>query len=95
MIEQILLSIAVFTGLVLILVIILNFAESKLLPQGDITIEINGDSDKNIITRPGGTLLSALAGKSVFLPSACGGGGTASRQWNMPCRFPGWTHRSR
>jgi len=78
MIEQILLSIAVFTGLVLILVIILNFAESKLLPQGDITIEINGDSDKNIITRPGGTLLSALAGKSVFLPSACGGGGTCA-----------------
>ena len=78
MIEQILLSITVFTGLVLILVIILNFAESKLLPQGDITIEINGDSDKNIITRPGGTLLSALAGKSVFLPSACGGGGTCA-----------------
>ncbi|MFL2983408.1 MAG: NADH:ubiquinone reductase (Na(+)-transporting) subunit F [Candidatus Neomarinimicrobiota bacterium] len=78
MIEQILLSISVFTGLVLILVLILNFAESKLLPQGDITIEINGDSEKNIITRPGGTLLTALAGQSVFLPSACGGGGTCA-----------------
>ena len=74
MIEQILLSVTVFTGLVLILVLILNFAESKLLPQGDVTIEINGDTEKNIITRPGGTLLSALAGQSVFLPSACGGG---------------------
>ena len=78
MIEQILLSVAVFTGLVLILVLILNFAESKLLPQGDVTIEINGDTEKNIITRPGGTLLSALAGQSVFLPSACGGGGTCA-----------------
>ena len=78
MFEQILLSVAVFTGLVLILVLILNFAESKLLPQGDVTIEINGDTEKNIITRPGGTLLSALAGQSVFLPSACGGGGTCA-----------------
>ena len=78
MIEQILLSVTVFTGLVLILVLILNFAESKLLPQGDVTIEINGDTEKNIITRPGGTLLSALAGQSVFLPSACGGGGTCA-----------------
>ena len=78
MIEQIFLSIAVFSGLVLMLVLILNFAESKLLPQGDVTIEINGDSEKNITTRPGSTLLSVLAGQSVFLPSACGGGGTCA-----------------
>ena len=48
--EQIFLSVLVFTGLVLILVSILNFAESKLLPQGDITININGEDDKDIIT---------------------------------------------
>ena len=76
--EQIFLSILVFTGLVLILVSILNFAESKLLPQGDIRININGENDKDIVTKPGGTLLTALAGKSVFLPSACGGGGTCA-----------------
>ena len=78
MIEQIFLSVAVFSGLVLMLVLILNFAESKLLPQGDVTIEINGESEKNITTRPGSTLLSVLAGQSVFLPSACGGGGTCA-----------------
>ena len=78
MIEQIFLSVAVFSGLVLMLVLFLNFAESKLLPQGDVTIEINGDSEKNITTRPGSTLLSVLAGQSVFLPSACGGGGTCA-----------------
>ena len=33
---------------------------------------------KSIATRPGSTLLSALAGQSVFLPSACGGGGTCA-----------------
>ena len=64
--EQIFLSILVFTGLVLVLVSILNFAESKLLPQGDITININGEDDKDIVTQPGGTLLTALAGQSVF-----------------------------
>jgi len=72
------LSVAVFTGVILLLVLILNFAESKLLPQGDVTIQINGEEDKAITTRPGATLLSALAGESIFLPSACGGGGTCA-----------------
>ena len=76
--EQILLSVSVFTVVVLILVLILNFAESQLLPQGDVTVEINGNPEKSITTRPGSTLLSALAGQSVFLPSACGGGGTCA-----------------
>ena len=62
----------------MILVLILNFAESKLLPQGDINIKINGDDEKTIKARPGSTLLSALAGENIFLPSACGGGGTCA-----------------
>ena len=62
----------------ILLVLILNLAESQLLQQGNVTIEVNGDTDKSIITRPGSTLLSALAGQSVFLPSACGGGGTCA-----------------
>ena len=48
------------------------------MPQGDVTVEINGNPEKSITTRPGSTLLSALAGQSVFLPSACGGGGTCA-----------------
>ena len=76
--EQIILSISIFTALVLVLVLILNFAESQLLPQGNVTIEINNEPDKSLEIRPGSTLLSALAGQSVFLPSACGGGGTCA-----------------
>ncbi|MDE0587538.1 MAG: NADH:ubiquinone reductase (Na(+)-transporting) subunit F, partial [Candidatus Marinimicrobia bacterium] len=72
------LGISVFTGIILILVLILNFAESKLLPKGDVIIKINGDDDKVITTRPGGTLLSTLANENIFLPSACGGGGTCA-----------------
>ena len=72
-----LISIGVFTGVILILVLILNFAESKLLPQGDVSIKIN-DNNKIITTRPGATLLSTLANENIFLPSACGGGGTCA-----------------
>ena len=78
MIEQVVLGVLVFTSLVLVLVFILNFAEGQLLPQGDVTIEINGDKNKSITSRPGSTLLNALSGQSVFLPSACGGGGTCA-----------------
>ena len=46
MIEQVVLGVLVFTSLVLVLVFILNFAEGQLLPQGDVTIEINGDKNK-------------------------------------------------
>jgi len=76
--ELTLLSIAVFTGVVLVLVLILNFAESKLLPQGDVTITVNDDDDKAINVRPGGTLLNVLANETIYLPSACGGGGTCA-----------------
>ena len=72
------LGIAVFTGVILILVVTLNFAESKLLPSEDILIRINDNDDKSITVKPGSTLLSALANESVFLPSACGGGGTCA-----------------
>ena len=76
--ELTLLSIAVFTGVILVLVLIINFAESKLLPQGEMTITVNDEEDKKIKVRPGGTLLSALAYETIYLPSACGGGGTCA-----------------
>ena len=76
--ELTLLSIAVFTGVILVLVLIINFAESKLLPQGEMTITVNGEEDKKFKVRPGGTLLSALAYETIYLPSACGGGGTCA-----------------
>jgi Na+-transporting NADH:ubiquinone oxidoreductase subunit F len=72
-------GVVVFTVLILLLVILLNFAENKLLPQGDVEIEINEDKEKSLLVRPGSTLLSALAGKKIYLPSACGGGGTCAQ----------------
>ncbi len=63
-----------FLVLILILVGILLFAKDKLLPSGPVKITINGK--KEIEVASGGTLLSTLGNQKIFLPSACGGGGT-------------------
>ncbi|MCF7824802.1 MAG: NADH:ubiquinone reductase (Na(+)-transporting) subunit F [Candidatus Marinimicrobia bacterium] len=76
MIGLILLSTLIFTGTILILVVILNYATSKLVSTGDVKILINGDEEKSIQTPAGSTLLQTLAAEKIFLPSACGGGGT-------------------
>lgn len=60
--------------LVLILVTILLVAKAKLLPSGKVKILINGQ--KEIEVASGSTLLTTLGNEKVFLPSACGGGGT-------------------
>ncbi len=68
------LTLAVFLGVVLLLVSVLLFAKAKLSPSGKIKITINGD--KVLEVDGGGTLLSTLGTNGIFLPSACGGGGT-------------------
>ena len=67
-------SIVVFLLVMLPLVSILLFVKAKLAPSGKITIKINGK--KEIEVDGGGTLLSTLSNEGIFLPSACGGGGT-------------------
>jgi Na+-transporting NADH:ubiquinone oxidoreductase subunit F len=72
-------SVIVFSAVILLLVLILTFAESKLLPQGAVKILINQNEDKSPTVNPGGTLLSALSAENIFIPSACGGGGTCAQ----------------
>lgn len=67
-------SIVVFLVIILFLVIMLLYAKKKLTPQGDVKISINGE--KEVVTTPGSSLLATLSGEKIFLPSACGGGGT-------------------
>ncbi len=71
-----LVSLAVFLGVVLLLVGILLLVESRLTVKGDRRIVINGDEGKSVTTPGGKTLLGALIDKKIFLPSACGGKGT-------------------
>ena len=66
-------SIVAFTLIILLLVFILLFAQSKLVASGDVKIIINGDEKNPLVASAGSTLLSTLSGKKIFLPSACGG----------------------
>lgn len=76
---DIILGVVMFTLIVLVLVLVILFAKSKLVPSGDITISINGDPKLAIITQPGNKLLTALASGGVFVSSACGGGGSCGQ----------------
>lgn len=73
----ILYSIGVFLVIVLVLVIILLIAKKYLSPSGNVTITING-KDK-VEVEQGSSLLSTLAAKDVYLPSACGGKGSCGQ----------------
>ena len=69
----VLVSIIVFLLVMILLVVVLLYAKQKLTPQGDVTLKIN---DREMVVEPGSSVLSTLSGNGIFLPSACGGGGT-------------------
>ncbi|HPT32733.1 MAG TPA: NADH:ubiquinone reductase (Na(+)-transporting) subunit F, partial [Prolixibacteraceae bacterium] len=73
----ILTSIAAFMVIVMVLVAALLYARAKLTATGEVKITIN--DEKEVIVNPGSTLLSTLSEKGIFLPSACGGGGTCGQ----------------
>ncbi len=70
-------GVGMFTAIVLLLVMVIIFARSQLVSAGDVTIEINGE--KSITVPAGGKLLQTLSEADLFLPSACGGGGTCAQ----------------
>jgi Na+-transporting NADH:ubiquinone oxidoreductase subunit F len=72
-----LLGVALFTLIVLALVTLIMFARSRLVSSGDVAITINGE--KTIHVPAGGKLLQTLANQHLFVPSACGGGGTCAQ----------------
>ncbi|BFN38192.1 NADH:ubiquinone reductase (Na(+)-transporting) subunit F [Fidelibacter multiformis] len=73
-----LISTLVFVGMIVVLVLILIAAESKLVYKGDVKITINENEEKSITVPAGKTLLNTLSDQKIFLPSACGGGGTCA-----------------
>src|SRR5690606_32091760 len=75
---SILFSLLVFCGIILGLSYLLIYARKQLVPQGDVKLIVNGDEANPILVKPGSALLSSLGDKSIFLPSACGGGGTCA-----------------
>lgn len=71
-------SVVVFSAVILLLSLMLIAARKRLVAQGDVKIIINGDEENPLLVSPGSSLLSALSEKNIFLPSACGGGGTCA-----------------
>jgi Na+-transporting NADH:ubiquinone oxidoreductase subunit F len=74
---QVGLGVVLFTLIILVLVFVILAARSKLVASGDIELTIN--EDKKIKVPGGGKLMNALADAGIFVPSACGGGGTCGQ----------------
>jgi len=82
---MIIISTLTYVGSIIALLVVLMFlvaillaCKSILVPSGDLSIVINGDDGNPITTGAGGTILSTLSNQGIFLPSACGGGGTCA-----------------
>ena len=71
------LGVVFFTIIVIALVSLIIFAKSRLVASGNVNVEINGE--KTIQVPVGSKLLGALADSKLFVPSACGGGGTCAQ----------------
>ncbi len=77
-------SVVVFLLVILLLVALLLYTKQKLSPGGVVKVSING-GERIVETEPGSSLLSVLGNEQIFLPSACGGGGTCGM---CKCQIP-------
>ena len=77
MLQEVLLGVGLFTAIVLILVFVILVARSKLVSTGNVNITVNGELELAIPV--GGKLMQGLADAELFVPSACGGGGTCGQ----------------
>ena len=75
----IILGVAMFTVVVIGLVTVILAARSKLVSSGDVMITINDNPDQSIQVSAGGKLMNTLADAGIYLPSACGGGGSCQQ----------------
>ncbi len=73
------LGVLIFTAIVMLLVGFILLTRAWLIPSGDVTLDINNDPEKRLTVKPGGKLLGTLADNEIYIPSACGGGGTCAQ----------------
>jgi len=74
---EITLGVVMFTGIVMLLVVMILLAKKQLVAAGDVKILVN--DQKELIVPAGGKLLNVLANADIFVSSACGGGGTCAQ----------------
>ena len=75
--QEIAVGTVLFTGIVMALAVLILLARSRLVPSGDVHISVNGERD--LAVPAGSKLLNTLSANELFLPSACGGGGTCGQ----------------
>ncbi len=77
MLSTIIYAVLLFVAVVIALTVIILAARKKLVNTGDVTVNVNGEKDLHMPA--GGKLLGSLAEQGLFIPSACGGGGTCGQ----------------
>jgi Na+-transporting NADH:ubiquinone oxidoreductase subunit F len=75
--QEIIIGVVLFTGIVMALAVLILIARSHLVPSGNIQINVNDERDLSVPA--GSKLLNTLSANDLFLPSACGGGGTCGQ----------------
>ncbi|MGI9316550.1 MAG: NADH:ubiquinone reductase (Na(+)-transporting) subunit F [bacterium] len=75
--QAIVIGVILFTGIVTALAMLILLARSRLVPSGNIQINVNGERDLSVPA--GSKLLNTLSANDLFLPAACGGGGTCGQ----------------
>jgi Na+-transporting NADH:ubiquinone oxidoreductase subunit F len=75
--QEIFYSVLLFSGILLVLTLLILWVRARLVPQGEVQIRVNEELD--LAVPAGGRLLGALTDKGIFVPSACGGGGTCGQ----------------
>lgn len=74
---EVLLGVGLFTAIILMLVFVILLARSKLVASGTVTVTVNDETELKLPV--GGKLMQGLADAKLFVPSACGGGGTCGQ----------------
>ena len=69
----------IFTMIIMLLVVFILITRSWLIPAGQVRLGINRDEEKSLTVDPGDKLLGVLGNNFIFIPSACGGGGTCAQ----------------
>jgi Na+-transporting NADH:ubiquinone oxidoreductase subunit F len=75
--QEIFYGVLIFTGIAMLLALMILWVRARLIPQGDVKIRVNGELSLSVPC--GGRLLGTLADAGIYVPSACGGGGTCGQ----------------
>ncbi len=75
--QEIVLGVAFFTGIVLALSLVILLVRSKLVATGSVEVIVN--DERTLEVPVGGKLLGALSAAGLYMPSGCGGKGTCGQ----------------